>query len=187
MASTGISTVLSRVERHRVAALVVVAALTLMTAGCADLYGDATSAARDNMARIHSETVSCVERGIASDPGVDRMREVLERCVDTRREGTDPEYLSPGSFQEGSWLLSIDYEDGTWMLDIVDVGYAVRYQGEAENHRAVIQCWTTTVAFNPTTMTPPARGDCPSGFEDSVVGLDALEVDSLVTTAPSQE
>jgi hypothetical protein len=85
----------------------------------------------------------------------------------------------------GLWLLSIDYGDAAWTLEVIDVGYAKRYQGEDESHRAVIQCWTTRLDFDLSTMTEPSRVACPSDIENAVVGRNALEESHLVTSAPS--
>ncbi len=186
MPSTHTSSTSSRMRRRTGTRLAVVGTLALLVAGCADLYGQATDDARHAMGRLHAEAVGCLGRVVAAQPDVARAREVIARCVDTRREGTNPTYLSPGSFQEGSWLLSIDYADTAWTLEVVDVGYGIRYQGEIESHRAVIQCWTTTLDFESSTMTEPTRVACPSDIENAVVGKDALEESHLVTSAPSK-
>ncbi|MCB2413949.1 hypothetical protein LGT39_13945 [Demequina sp. TTPB684] len=168
--------------------LAVTAVWVTTTTGCSHLYEEATDAARDHMAQVHVDTVSCLTRGVAADPEVDRVRQLISMsCTGTRSEEPADEQTVAASFQEGSWLLDLDESKPTWNVEVLDVGYATRSQAHDTQHRAVIQCWTTTVSFEPTAMTPPAKLDCPVGVEGHVVGRDALEVDSLVTTAPSWE
>jgi hypothetical protein len=155
--------------------------------GCSSLYDEATDAAREHMGAYHAETVACLERGLAAQSGVDRARQVIDRCVDTRREDAAAQQTYAGSFQQGSWLLHIENGEQAWTLEVLDVGYASRSRAHSEYHRAVIQCWTTTMDFESSTMTVPSRASCPSDIENAVVGKDALEEKHLVTEAPPQE
>jgi hypothetical protein len=122
---------------------------------------------------------------MAAKPGLDGARQVTMPCTKTGWDGDNPGF-APATYQEGSWLLSIDYGDAAWTLEVIDVGYAKRYQGEDESHRAVIQCWTTKLDFESSTMTKPSRVACPTDIENKVVGKDALEESHLITSAPSK-
>lgn len=168
--------------------LALTALLVTTTAGCSSLSDDVTDSARIQMARVHLDTMSCLRRGIAADPGADRMRELISTsCTDTRSEDPADQHTIASSFREGSWLVDLDDAGNTWTLEVLDLGFSYLSQGHFESHRAVIQCWTATMTFDPAAMTPPTQVDCPAGIEDNVEGRKALEVDSLVTAAPSTE